>query len=420
MGCSTMTERSRREKSSGGGSHSTPNHAPDSYTPEALPTADVVGDVLRLQRLVGNLAAQRMLRSQGHTPPKTTSILQRAPEENTGLRTEQQTDAFAQKIHDYVSNPANAAQPVSNLMEELRRAVDDALAAVDVVSVSLQFNADEDKFGEFMPKTWSIALPDKPFGAVDTVGAVPQDRLNELINTLYHESRHAEQNYRIYRMLAGEILQQSPDKSSETVAQEIDQSLRQSGAKVGIPPLPILQQAVSQPLIGGTEANDRLLQEAKLWHKTVFGVDKNYVALVHRLRADIGGLIDAVKVAQGASTDPSVAMQALNDKLNAFFTGSYVTEIQTETMRILAIPYMDKIPNDWTMLEHLVALRTGIDALDPLRPATPETLPAIAAALGVGDQQGLTEEVYAAIKDLPHEKDAWATGDAAEGALNAP
>lgn len=185
---------------------------------------------------------------------------------------------------------------VEERANHLGKAANDELKAVKVTETT-PVVMDIANAGQLGIATWQLKLGKKAFSAA----AVTDAEAADVADTVYHESRHAEQWHRMARLQAGK----------KKTADEIQKSM-------GIPAR-VAQDAAKEPLeAGGAEA-----KEADTWWESVYGSkakDRNTV--LKNLRP----LDDAVDKAQAAydkiKSDPAVSADKKSEALKAW-TGAY-------------------------------------------------------------------------------------------------
>ncbi|HBE19950.1 MAG TPA: hypothetical protein DEG17_04710 [Cyanobacteria bacterium UBA11149] len=183
----------------------------------------------------------------------------------------------------------NAARQIEQNWSQLGNATNRAKALVDAVNTilsnnhgifacSYQLRSDlGDDAGRFDYKYWQIELNQQSFGTSSI--ATPQMR--EVVNTIYHEARHAEQYYRIAQLLA---------------TQGHDASYIE--AKMGIPPN-VATNAVSKPFEAGSD--DVLKKQAQLWYDSIYGKNSDKrEQVLNKLRQEAAALSNADTALQNA------------------------------------------------------------------------------------------------------------------------
>jgi hypothetical protein len=139
-----------------------------------------------------------------------TRSLARRPKgspQQSGLRVDTPTEHFAQAALRFWSDPANAQRPVEDLAKALVDAGNAELAKLKVRKVQLQWvKTTEARRGEFHADLWLLTLFPATIGVEPTakVGDLSADQVSDLVRTIFHETRHAEQYFRVARVVAGE------------------------------------------------------------------------------------------------------------------------------------------------------------------------------------------------------------------------
>jgi hypothetical protein len=206
------------------------------------------------------------LTADGIIGPKTWGELNKAPTPRTGLASDESVANFAGAAGSIQDNWAKltpqqrADDLVSKVNAELRSA--GAYPVKAVLSDSLDAGTE----GEFDFETWSLSLNKARFEAATITNA----QMADVVNTVYHESRHAEQWFRMAQKLAGE------GKSAQEIAGEMF-----------IPP-EVAEAAVKSPLKALTNAersgmseedaamHDQRLKEGNEWHASVYGAGSGH------------------------------------------------------------------------------------------------------------------------------------------------
>ena len=198
--------------------------------------------------------------ARGRLPAAMT--VQRTPH---GLATMPSTAAFTGDAYTFWQNPSNHDKPLRDLSDFLVDLVNAALpcpCAREVRSLAGGVS------GQFDHTTWTILADPERFSkrdGVSTVGALTRDEVANIVNTIYHEARHAEQDFLIAQRRVG----QGED------AQTIATALRI--------PLQVAEQAVGQPLTGDTAANKVREADAEVWERFMFGKYLGYGLAVQDL-----------------------------------------------------------------------------------------------------------------------------------------
>ena len=111
-------------------------------------------------------------------------------------------------------------------------------------------------------QTWNITLDDAGLDQDLT-----DDQIGELGDAIYHESRHSEQWFRMARLKAGEGLDNGQIATNMFIPADIAQ------AAVDRPLKPLSKTTRMLRRRHFVERQDAKLQEAKDWHKSVYGAD---------------------------------------------------------------------------------------------------------------------------------------------------
>ena len=123
--------------------------------------------------------------------------------------------------------------------------------------------------GAFSRTTWNISINPGKFSqraGVTEVGQLTLDEGRNVADTIFHESRHSEQYFRIARVQAGRVgAKVTADKAAKRVAD--DMSI----------PLDVAKAAVKVPLKAGVDDAD-LITEASDWESITVGRRRSAVA----------------------------------------------------------------------------------------------------------------------------------------------
>ena len=158
---------------------------------------------MRLQRVAGNKAVRKLL-TEPQTAPRG---LYRDPTD-TGLKKEDAIGAFSGKVKERVTggrNPMGSKKEWATLSDserakKLTKYVNAELTNAHVPKVGYLLDPTV-KAGnaEFDFQNWTLTI-----GSQGGFDAMSDAQLADLGNTVYHESRHAEQWFRMARLKAGE------------------------------------------------------------------------------------------------------------------------------------------------------------------------------------------------------------------------
>jgi hypothetical protein len=156
--------------------------------PRATPRRGAAGPLLTLQRQAGNRAVARLV----------------AP--RTGLRTSPALHRFAAKAVSFLRR--NGDLPLQYYARYLGAAVNEELAAVGCPAVNVTISPGVmSAAAEFEGQLWTMAVNPDEFThreGVEKLGDLTDDEAGIIAMTVYHEARHAEQHFRMARLLAAE------------------------------------------------------------------------------------------------------------------------------------------------------------------------------------------------------------------------
>lgn len=133
---------------------------------------------------------------------------------------------------------------------KLGEAANSELSAASVPKIGVVVKDLGTKDGLFQFTPWNLELNEKPFAAK----TVSKNGMASMADTVYHESRHAEQWYRMARLEAG----RDKKKTGAQIASAL--SIKRT----------VADAAVKNSLSGTGKA----AKEAAAWHKSVYGADR--------------------------------------------------------------------------------------------------------------------------------------------------
>ena len=234
----------------------------------------VAGAVSSLQRKVGNRATGRILARRTAKRP--------AVRRRTGLRRDASIERYVRKAAAFLRRNGDA--PLKHFALYLGAAVNEELEAAGCPAVKVTISRGSlAAAAEFDAETWQMfANPDhftrRP--EVETLGDLTSDEAGFIAMTVYHEARHAEQRFRVGRMLAGQ-------------GKELDPGLNEDVARA----------ATAAPLTAG-RASALELAEARDWHAITLGEDATYrEAVISLLAPALGAARAARDVNAGNAAD---------------------------------------------------------------------------------------------------------------------
>ena len=351
--------------------------------------------ILNLQRLIGNQAVQRLIAHK--TLSKHTIQLNRQP---YGLETKGSVDQYtdyALKLRQ--SNPKMLLKDFANkLTENISQELDKQ--GVPQVKMTIKAHLHQ---GEFKQDSWELIVDPAKFDTQNTgakeLGQLSVDDVINATGTVYHEARHADQDFLVARMLAGK---------NKTPA-EIHKATVTPGRK-GIP-LEVAKKAVGQKLINN-KSNEGQIDEAETLFAAMYGEHKALLHFVIKHGAKIGNVIEMIgeiaelddankAVGKGFLTKTVAATRSLVAALNKWSKGVAQPEIKRLDKKA------QKSPLDTQMLNDLTNINTHLDTVSKEWQGI--TKPDVDNILDFGVK---FEEFYkvfvAAYQNIPSEKDAFA------------
>ena len=326
--------------------------------------------VLRLQQAAGNQAVGRMLARRAAAPHQT------------GLRKPQAIERFVHKAVAFWQR--NGDLRLLHYALYLGAAVNEELAAIGVPAVAVSIREGmEGAAGEFDAASWGMTLNPTVFtprAGVDTMGQLTSDEAGIIAMRVYHEARHAEQNFRIARLDAGEHAEHGI---------ELDDAAAAAAAAAPLDP---------------RHASAQELREAREWRTNQSGADATY-------REAVTSWGSAVRTAARLARDVDVAHAAdVRERLGRIIKGWRKPGAAAEYIRShLADAQTRKAA---LVVTDITRMDDGVDraeaAWSRLREdAQPPDFKPLADALG-----DLARAVYTAYRDQPVEHDAWDAGGA--------
>lgn len=162
--------------------------------------------ILDLQRTAGNGVARRLVRSTAaeRTTPHVgpAPVVQRAP---YGLDRPPSQGAF---VSDAVRlRTTQGRLSLRDFAGALRKSIDVQLKAAGVPTVTWNIGPGSGPNGSFDSTSWTLSVNTSAFSArtprPTTLGQLTEPEVTEVVGTLYHEARHADQDVLIIRNLLG-------------------------------------------------------------------------------------------------------------------------------------------------------------------------------------------------------------------------
>jgi hypothetical protein len=324
----------------------------------------VAAKVLGLQRTAGNRAARQ--------------AVARRPARHTGMRKDKAIERYAAKAVKFWRR--NGDLPLKYFAIYLGAAVNEELAAIGVPAVQVKVAKDESgPAAEFYASDWLMVLHPSGFTNredVHTMGELTPEEAAGVAMTIYHEARHAEQNFRVARLFA-----------AEHKALPFDMEEKAAGA------------ATHAPLKGASALE---MSEARDWRTNVAGEDSTYREAVSWWTSEAS---KAAKLARDVKADDAADVR---DRLGRLLHGWSKPGGAEETVR--SSLSAAKARKATLVVKDINRITAAFDRADKAFKALPETVtPADFKPLADALLE-LSKAVYAAYTDQPIETDAWDTG----------
>ncbi|GEM_PF-5702060 len=245
---------------------------------QRMETEQRIQTILGLQRQIGNSATLALLRRGDVTRLNGSSRItvqrkSRHPHFSGGLATKGKDNDFAVVFFRQAHGENAAAMSIDEFLRFIQRLITGTLMRSQTAPL-MKFTTEVqgDSYGSFRYSEWCMNInPEIAFGSAKTVSEITEANLKELADTVYHETRHAEQIFRVLRARVGAML---PDPENVTKEQRwaVADKLRR---EIAVPFLVALQ-AAEHPLSPDTKAGKRLLSGAMAWEKSIYGSDAQY------------------------------------------------------------------------------------------------------------------------------------------------
>lgn len=394
----------------------TPAAAESEYEPLAYDEQRPLNaqSIFALQRMVGNQAVQRMIAGQPAQVQQRIAMPVIHRKQEFGLATSGLTQSFVNKAHTWINDEANKDKSFDNLRAKLGDLVNAELNSVGVPSAPAVMDPGG-TMGTFSFSTWTLKVNPNDFSQ-DTsktkISELTKAEAAEIVDTFYHEARHAEQWFRMAQAKAGEGW--DADKINSKIG--IPKTIAEEAVKAKLPPLTPELRAAIAGLFGEGIAKviEDVYGQITGFYESVYGANSKYRGLIlnSTFRTQINTVRDqsrAVTSANHATTKSTLA-----PIMTDWETNTLPNKIDTEITRIEAIS--SKSDNDNKMLTHLKAMKTGMESVIALWKAddSVDGIKKLAAEAGK-----VASARYAGYRDLPEEADAWAVGGAVTTAYNA-
>ena len=356
---------------------------PASWTPQ---------DTLQMQRIVGNRGVQRLLARRSVTVSRSPAFhIQREPD-GTGLEQAELSDTFVATGYEYWKKHRNRKNSITQYVDYLMGQVNRLLTSIGVTACKHNFKGSGGTH-YFHRAEWTIEVDLEYLSKglePPTVGALSQDQAGDIAGTIYHEARHAEQAFRVARMLAGE------GNIAETIVSELDM------------PAEVVAAAMENPLVKGQETI-REFEEAKKWSSMIGGNLMEYRGTVFTYRHAAFEVYESMlELSEANFTTVQAKVKQFMDEKVAYYAPYFAAEYERLQMGQDRRKNDDKIANDINYIHsETTLLQTAWQAGN--------------AAEDLAGLQSLKDPLttlwltlYDAYKRFPDEKDADKAGRAVE------
>jgi hypothetical protein len=346
--------------------------------------------VLALQRSVGNRAVRR--------------TLARAPTLNESAP----TGTFTAEALKYFLEPANKTRSVEDYARHLAAKANVPLKALGVPDMKFDPDPRAPYPGAFWPDSWKLTINTTLWSKsrATTLSGLSIEEAADAAALIYHEARHAEQRFRVARIVAADSTAATTDK----IADEITKALEITERSVAL-------AAAGNPL-AKSAANAALRDEAQDWREATVGRHKPYRKSVNDWELE---LLSAMAAIDQIMKKP-MEIDSAKDKLAPIVKGwqasatrakffpehaRTVKAIKTKSAgdkdverNVKAIQTaMKKLSDEWAAIEKGWRRWSLNEKLTKIREFKTPHLYALYSA------------VHTAYIEEAHEKDAYATGD---------
>lgn len=399
--------------------------------------------IMQLQRTIGNKAIQRLLNNGQISMLKQPRI-----QRQTGLRQSTNVSAYSNSAYTFASNPKKQSKPVMDIMNHL---ADKALTTLKDVGVTAPpkfylsptsetsgSSSKSDDSGSFSPGSWTISLNKEiAFEGATTIGEIGKDTSKEdanktaaernaedekkdelvagIADTIYHESRHCEQYFRMAQQHAAEIMAEESTLEDSAVAEKVMKRMGMDITEGAA--LAAVKAQKKNPLTTSQTG------EAKNWDESAYGIYRVYSNVVMELEDYTKLILEEAQPAiahiqlSDASTLKGKQMQTLTGDIKQSYINRFANSIQKiiQLRDDTIVPYLrfftsenkgtTKSIYDGIVEKHLNELKNIITEMEGYLPVTDD-----AGNLGILESyvQDIEDERYQAYRELPDEVDAFA------------
>ncbi|HKP52652.1 MAG TPA: hypothetical protein VJ183_08360 [Chloroflexia bacterium] len=245
--------------------------------------------VQQMQQTHGNRAARRFLthissvqrQATADVAPQTSllSVMRQVEKghtttkekpSSTGLAADSQVKKYVKDVKgikalkDAEGNNQWATWGLLRRAQALVSKANDRLAAIGVETVDVQIHTLDHARGEFDPALWAMKLDP----GVVIKRSMTDEEMKDAADTILHEARHAEQDFRIARMLAGK------GKTAGQIAKEMKipdrVAVKAAASPISKAGVGKIQDAAKR------QVADTELKEAEAWHKDYYGEGRTH------------------------------------------------------------------------------------------------------------------------------------------------
>jgi hypothetical protein len=206
-----------------------------------------VNFVVGLQRSAGNAAVTALIARDGAAPAAAPAPAPAPPPDKTGIGARLAVFRFIEAAKKVETDWATLKTATARA-KAFGDAANTELKAAGVPEIKVRVKK-MDNLGEFDFATWTLDIGKDAFAKA----TADRSEIGDAADTVYHESRHCEQWFRMARLQAGKGWKAS-----------------KIATKLGIPSK-IAKAAVANPLAAGTGAE---ATEASAWYESVYGTGR--------------------------------------------------------------------------------------------------------------------------------------------------
>jgi hypothetical protein len=176
------------------------------------------------------------------------------------------TGTFTAEALKYFNEPANKAKSVALYAQHLATKANEPLKALGVPEMKIDYDPGAPYPGAFWHDSWKLIMNTTIWSSSrgTKLSDLTVDEAADAAALIYHEARHAEQRFRVARVVAADSKAGTTDK----IADEITKTLE-------IKERPVALAAAGNPLAKST-ANAALRDEAQDWREVTVGRHKPY------------------------------------------------------------------------------------------------------------------------------------------------